>query len=61
MSPPETNEAAVAWERFCEELKQAGHALLRETTPQDPLTQAEGLRYLARHLHGFLGNWALAA
>jgi hypothetical protein len=59
--PFRTNEAAAAWERFCEELKRAGDVLLRDTTPQDDLTQAEGLRYLARHLHiGFENAYELA-
>lgn len=37
-----------AWEEFCEQLKAAGGVLARPTTPQDDLTQAEGLRKLAR-------------
>jgi hypothetical protein len=58
---PGTNAAAAAWERFCEDLKRAGDVLLRESTPQDELTQAEGLRYLARHLHvGFENAYELA-
>jgi hypothetical protein len=57
----ETNEAAAAWTRFCEDLKRAGDVLLRETTPQDDLTQADGLRYLARHIHvGFENGYELA-
>lgn len=37
-----------AWEAFCEQLKAAGAVLARPTTPKDDLTQAEGLRKLAR-------------
>ncbi len=37
-----------AWEDFCEQLKAAGAVLARPATPQDDLTQAEGLRKLAR-------------
>lgn len=55
------NPAADAWEHFCEEIKQAGQVLLRESTPQDEVTQAEGLRYLARQLHvGFENAYELA-
>ena len=37
-----------AWEEFCEQMKGAAAVLARPTTPQDDLTQAEGLRKLAR-------------
>jgi len=37
-----------AWEDFCEQLKAAGAVLARPATPKDDLTQAEGLRKLAR-------------
>ena len=58
---PDSNDAAAAWQRFCEDLKRAGDVLLRPSTPQDELTQAEGLRYLARHLHvGFENAYELA-
>jgi hypothetical protein len=58
---PISNRASAAWDHFCEQLKLAGDALLRETTPQDDLTQAEGLRYLARQLHvGFENAYELA-
>ncbi len=53
--------AAEAWDTFCEQLKQAGNVLLRDNTPNDELTQAEGLRYLARQLHiGFENAFELA-
>lgn len=37
-----------AWENFCEDLKRAGSVLARPATPDDELTQAEGLRKLVR-------------
>jgi hypothetical protein len=37
-----------AWEAFCDRLKLAGSVLAREATPDDELTQAEGLRKLVR-------------
>lgn len=44
-----TKQASVqAWEAFCDQLKQAGAVLAREATPEDDLTQAEGLRKLVR-------------
>ena len=47
MSP--TKQTSVqAWEAFCDQLKLAGAVLARESTPDDELTQAEGLRKLVR-------------
>ena len=40
--------SVAAWEAFCDQLKQAGAVLGRATTPEDELTQAEGLRKLVR-------------
>lgn len=37
-----------AWEEFCDTLKSAGAAMVFPGTPTDPLTQAEGYRYLSR-------------
>lgn len=37
-----------AWEDFCDQLKHAGTILKYTGTPQDPLNQAEGVRYLTR-------------
>ena len=37
-----------AWDSFCEQLKQAGGVLARDATPDDELSQAEGLRKLVR-------------
>ncbi|NKY51319.1 DUF1214 domain-containing protein [Nocardia vermiculata] len=39
-----------AWNDFCDELRDAGQALIDEAAPQDPLNQAEGIRYLIRLL-----------
>lgn len=50
------DDAADAWERFCAELARAGAVLRRPTTPQDELTQAEGLRYLSRMIRAGLEN-----
>jgi hypothetical protein len=50
-----------AWVEFCEELKRAGRVMLRESTPKDDLTQAEGYRHLARLAHmGFMAGFELA-
>lgn len=43
-------DAALAWEQFCDALKRAGQVLRRPQTPQDELTQAEGLRFLVHML-----------
>ena len=50
----EANEAAQrvvdgrTWEAFCDALKAAGATVVGEGTPADPLTRAEGWRYLTR-------------
>ncbi len=38
----------TTWEQFCDGLKMAGMVISRDSSPQDPLTQAEGYRYLSR-------------
>jgi len=47
-----------AWEEYCDTLKAAGASLHFPGTPDDPFSQAEGVRYLARlaraGLEGFL-------
>jgi hypothetical protein len=48
MSEREAEATAAAWEKFCDDLKAAGKVLLREQTPADELTRAEGLRKLVR-------------
>src|SRR5262245_66107976 len=49
-------DAADAWDAFCSELARAGAVLRRPTTPRDDLTQAEGLRHLARMIRAGLEN-----
>lgn len=38
----------AAWAAFCDQLKAAGEQILRPEAPVDPLTRAEGWRYLTR-------------
>jgi len=60
-SEKETGMSEDAWVEFCDELKEAGRVLLRESTPKDELTQAEGLRHLVRLVHlGFMASFELA-
>lgn len=40
----------AVWEKFCAELLDVGTILEDDIVPQDPLTQAEGVRYLSRLL-----------
>ena len=37
-----------AWDEFCDQLKAAGASLMFPGAPRDPLSQAEGIRYLSR-------------
>ncbi len=37
-----------SWSRFCDALKEAGEVILAPEQPSDPLTRAEGFRYLSR-------------
>jgi hypothetical protein len=38
------------WDSFCEELKEAGEIIFRETTPDNQVTRLTGLRLLARNI-----------
>ena len=40
--------SGTSWDEFCDALKAAGAAVSGFKTPADPLTQAEGYRYLSR-------------
>lgn len=55
---PDTADAQLrsgeAWTQFCELLQAAGTVLLRDDLPDDPLTRAEGVRYLTRILRAGL-------
>ena len=44
----------TVWHEFCEQLKDAGDAILRDATPGDAFTRAEGFRYLTRVLRAGL-------
>jgi len=44
----------VTWSEFCDALKMAGMVVLRDAAPSDPLTRAEGFRYLSRLLRAGL-------
>lgn len=38
----------TTWTEFCDNLKKAGEVVMRDTSPADPLTRAEGFRYISR-------------
>jgi hypothetical protein len=44
----------TTWAEFCDSLKMAGAVILREGSPRDPLSRAEGFRYLSRVLRAGL-------
>lgn len=60
MSDTDQHDAAVrlhvAWEEFCDDLKRNGQMMLRDATPRDAVTQAEGYRFLCRLLRSGLEN-----
>lgn len=49
--------SGALWEEFCDSLKSVGKQLLTEGLPQDPFSQAEGMRYLTRLTRGGLENF----
>jgi hypothetical protein len=63
----EKNEAiervldGTSWSDFCDALKAAGSVVLGESSPDDPLTRAEGWRYLTRLLRAGLESFVEAA
>jgi hypothetical protein len=50
-----------AWNDFCDSLKAAGSVVLADSAPNDPLTRAEGWRYLTRLLRGGLESFVEAS
>ncbi len=40
--------SGATWSEFCDTLKKAGDNIIKDTSPSDPLTRAEGFRYLSR-------------
>ena len=40
--------SGATWNDFCDTLKKAGEVILRDASPADPLSRAEGFRYLSR-------------
>lgn len=46
-----------SWDEFCDTLKAAGAAIVAPGAPMDPLTQAEGYRYLSRLARGALEHY----
>lgn len=42
------SDPAIAWRAFCAKLADAGEIILAPDVPDDPLTRAEGFRYLSR-------------
>jgi hypothetical protein len=47
----------TTWDKFCDELKDAGKIIRSAKAPQDPFNQAEGYRYLSRLLRGGLESF----
>jgi hypothetical protein len=48
--------ATDAWGHFCDDLKRAGEVLLRDSTPRDEQTLAEGCRHLVRMIRAGFEN-----
>jgi hypothetical protein len=50
-----------SWNDFCDALKAAGSVVLSDSAPNDPLTRAEGWRYLTRLTRGALESFVEAS
>jgi len=40
----------TSWHQFCDQLKDAGDLVFRDTAPNNPVTRATGMRQLARNI-----------
>ena len=47
---PNDARLKASWDNFCDELKSAGDLIFRDTTPQQDIDRAKGLRLLARNI-----------
>ncbi|MFT4518659.1 MAG: hypothetical protein ACI9JM_001044 [Halioglobus sp.] len=47
---PQDPQLKAGWEDFCDELKSAGDLIFRDTTPDQSIDRAKGLRLLARNV-----------
>lgn len=47
---PNDEALKASWDSFCDELKQAGELVFRDTTPSRDIDRAKGLRLLARNI-----------
>ena len=56
-TPAERAMTGKSWEDFCDTLKSAGQTILAEGSPDSPLEQAEGFRYLSRLTRAALENF----
>jgi hypothetical protein len=56
-SPRDRLMSGKSWEEFCDTLKAAGHTILSEGSPEEPIDRAEGFRYLSRLTRAALENF----
>jgi len=59
--PIERVVSGESWNDFCDSLKEAGSLVLDKTSPDDPLSRAEGWRYLSRLLRASLETFVEAS
>jgi len=50
INPARDIKLKESWGTFCDELKSAGNIIFRDTTPDNDLARAKGLRLLARNI-----------